>query len=343
MKLFKLILLFIFFSTTIFSQEVLINTVYINFIADTLLPVNYCIDSISENRNSNNQLIGFTRQKKYLVIPVDKEIRVMEPISRTLIDGAIPVNGCRDTFSLSINHFFIEQFKGRLQSYFVLEADIHIEKSGSEIGTLSYNYKYSPPGKKTPVPDIKETMLHKWHQQFKLDMLAVNIYSNDSLALPPEVFIHSITDHVNYLSTSLGGVVGLNFWQLEGEFYFTRPETNENQFFHAGIIRYQNTPELEMIGFGKRSSHYYKRITEHSLIDINSNILIGINKWKDAKDIKLQQVVQFSVSSAQSWVFDKKNSTGWSLKAGLFENVYYIIEKKVEFQIGLYLSAGYKF
>lgn len=141
----------------------------------------------------------------------------------------------------------------------------------------------------------------------------------------------------------LAFVAGIDFWQVDGELYFTRPETTKINLYRAGLIRYQYTQEFEIISFGKRSEHLFLRISPLWAVDISSNLLIGINKWHNAEDIKLEQVFQLSASSSQTMAFGKVNQPGLTFRLGLFENLYYIPYMALKLQLGVYLSTGYKF
>lgn len=338
-----LIIIFIFISKTLFSQYLIPDTLLIQYKFNSFVPVNIYIDTVLDNRNSNDKLISYTSKKKLLLIPVDQEIYLENPLTDCLKNSLNTTLETNDTLSFEINRFIINKYKGRFSSQYILEADLRVIKNKEFKGMLTYNYGYVPQNKKTAKPLICEELLLDWNTQFRLDLLTTNTYLNNEESDKPENLIIENLIRPSFFSTTIGTVVGLNFWQIEGEMYFSRPETNENRLFQAGIIRYQNTEELEMIGFGKKSEHLHKRLAPKLIFDLSTNFLIGINKWKNTEDIKLQQVVQFSFSSNQSVNFDKKNEPGWILKAGLFENVYYIIEKSVNFQVGIYISTGYKF
>jgi hypothetical protein len=147
----------------------------------------------------------------------------------------------------------------------------------------------------------------------------------------------------HFFNIMASGAAGLNFWQIDAEIYFTRPETNLSNWFTGSFVRYQNTPDFEMFGFGKKCEHFTKRLSGKTILDISSNLILGLNKWKKTEDIKLWQIFQLSLSSAQTLNFDRINKSGFIVKAGLFENIFYIPIEKVGFQIGPYLSVGYKF
>ncbi len=329
-----------------FSQNIITDTVYFSFTCDSIIPANYHVSSIEDKRNVNPKLVSYSQVKKYVLIPVDQELCINKPLAES-IQSCFPIsNKPLDTFCLSIDYFIIERMNGRLFNPYILKADINILRfeNGDSLpgGTLIYNYKFQPQSNKKDKTFIYNTMLSKWDTQLKLDMLELtNHFNSDSKA--PSSWIEQPFSRSHFLNASVGGVVGIDFWQLEGELYFTRPETETRQVFMANIIRYQKAKDFEVIGFGKKTEHFYKRLNDKSAFDVSTNALLGLVKWKVQEDIKLYQIVQLSLSSNQSICFDKKNQHGWLFKLGLFENFYYTIEMTPKFQVGLYSSFGYKF
>jgi hypothetical protein len=327
------------------AQEIVTDTVNINFITDSLIPANYYWKNAIDNRNAGPRLVSYSQKRKYVLIPVDQELCVQNPLSEILAKNR-GATFAKDTFVMEIDYFLIERYKGRFINPYILYADLPVKKliNGNEeyIGTFSYNYEYKPFVKKTTYNKACEELLEDWHQQFKIDMISVSEYSKNHIDKPANLLSEPLKKPY-FFNLTIASVAGLNFWQVDGEIHFTRPETNTNQWFTGSIVRYQNTPDFEMVGFGKKSEHFYKRIKDNATLDISSNILLGLNKWRNTEDIKLYQILQISISSAQSINFDKLNQSGFLLKAGLFENFYYIVEKGLFFQIGPYLSLGYKF
>lgn len=336
------LLLLVLISNLASGQYFITDTVFIDFKYDTIIPLNATVSAIDDNRNTNPKLVSFTTKKKFLIVPVDQEVCTKNRLDETLLESFSMYQESPDSISLKINQFIIEKFRGRFSSYYVLKADFGVYTQQNK-GTLSYTYKFNPKVKKTPIPQVCEELIEEWHREFKLDLIQTSqFYKLPDIEKPGSLIEKELERH-SFLNTTVGAVIGLNFWQIEGEMYFSRPETNNSGTLHAGIVRYQNTSELEMFGFGKKSEHIHKRINDNFLIDVSTNFLFGINKWKVPDDVELLQIVQISFSSNQSINFDNINDSGFILKAGLFENIYYIYKVPLKFQIGAYLSVGYKF
>ena len=327
-----------------FAQSIVTDTVPIKFKADTIIPVNYFWQSAIDNRDVNPKIVSYAKTTKYLLIPVDQEVCLPKPLA-TILSKNTATNAL-DSFNLEIDYFIIEKYKGRFINPYVLYANMPLSRivNGKKeyVGTLIYNYEYQPARRKTPYAQACEELLGSWHSQFKIDMLSVENFANNDIPRPQTLISEEIKKPY-YFNVNLSTVVGLNFWQIEGELDFTRPEAEVSRWFTGSFIRYQQTDEFEMIGFGKKAEHYTKRINNKAEFDISSNLIFGLNKWKNVNDIKLWQLFQLSLSSSQSINFNKLNQPGFLFKAGLFENIYYIVDKTPGFQVGPYLSIGYKF
>jgi hypothetical protein len=340
-----LIILFTLFFQSIYTQKIVTDTVHINFSIDSIFPANYFWQSVTDKRGVNPKLVSYSQTKKYVLLPIDQELCVQDEIAH-IISSNKNTSFSSDTLLLELDYFIIEKYKGRFFNPYILYADMPVKqvKNGivKDIGVISYNFEYKPFKNKTPYSQACEEVLTNWHRQFKIDMISVVNYMHTNTE-KPEILLTENINKPYFFNFTVGGAAGLNFWQVEGDIHFTRPETSINRWFTGSFIRYQNTPEFEMIGFGKKQEHFTKRISDKTLLDISTNTLLGLNKWKNTKDIKLWQIMQISFSSAQSINFEPKNKSGILFKVGLFENLYYIVQKNLGFQIGPYLSIGYKF
>lgn len=242
----------------------------------------------------------------------------------------------------------IQKDKGRFSSSSSLVADILIyEKVGDSSlwrGTMYYDYPYIPEHKKENIVQSTENLLHKWHTDFKLDLMSLR--SNDgsgnlmhsNLVIDPK--IKSL-----YLNTSAAAFYGYNWWGLQGEVYFSRPESDSRNHYMGGIIRYQNNPDYEAFAFGRRAEHYIFRRNEKWVFDIDLNFLLGFVRWKyvDVEKPTLYQIFDFELSSTQSFIYNPMNRKGLTLRIGIIENFSYIIGKVPKFHFGGLVGVGVKF
>lgn len=329
-----------------FSQTIVTDSVFIDFKPDSLIPFKLNISEITDNRSVSPKFISYSQKKKFILVPVDQEISTKNTLANELKNSFNTSSIQSNKYNLEIDYFKIEKYNGRIFNPYILKADIPVyvqnDTTKQYFGTLSYNLEYDPPSRKTPKTETCEAMLSKWHTQLKLDLLGTEGYYKSN-SLKPERLLLNKFEKAHFLHIDVAGVVGYNFLQVEGELYFTRPETNQKQWFLSNIIRYQYNNDFEMIGFGKKSEHLNKRLKENISLDISTNLLLGLNKWKVTEDKTLYQLLNISLSSNQYLSLNKVNSPGWKLNIGLFENLYYIIGMNPKLQIGVCLGTGYKF
>lgn len=339
-------LFFLFVLLNGFSQNIVTDSLFIDFIPDTLLPFNLNIRKVTDNRTNSPKFISYSRKKKFILVPVDQEISTKQPLSHEVLNSFSSGTGIGSTYELEIDYYKIERANGRFNRPYILRADLPVylieDTTKMFLGTLSYNTPYTPIKRNALKTETCQTMLHLWHIDLKLDLISIESSRHTGILMADQ-FIEKKFEKPHFLHIGVAGVIGFNFIQAEAELYFSRPETGSIQRYLANIVRYQNNPDLELFAFGKRSQHYTSRFNENWKIDISSNFLIGLNKWKVTQDKTLYHLFNFSISSNQSLSFDTLNSSGWKLKMGLFENLYYIIGMQPKFQIGLYLGTGYKF
>lgn len=346
MKVFLFAYILLITSGIACSQSIIMDTLYVDFIPDTLVPAPYVIDSVIDSRSGNPGLVSYSQKRKYLLVPVDAELCTRQPLASLISGGFQSGGGGHDTLLLEIRTFIIERYKGHLSSPWVVKADFPLYTiSGTDTtlaGTLVYNFKYPALRSNKNKLQVFNELLNDWHIQFKMDMLTtVSAMRNGDFI--PENLVKEPLKRSQFLNLTISGTMGLNFWQVDGELYFTRPETGKTRLFLGNILRYQHTPEYDMIGYGRRAEHFTSRISNSFAWEVNTNLLIGLLKWTNTDDITLYQLFQLSLSSSQCITFNRKNQSGMQYKAGLFENFAYVIGMKPVLQAGIYLGTGYKF
>lgn len=139
---------------------------------------------------------------------------------------------------------------------------------------------------------------------------------------------------------------GLDFWMVEGEVVFAEPEASR-RFRQSGyMVRYRNEKKFESIAFTRNSEHFMFRMNNSMLLDINTNFLIGVNKWKDMweEEHPIWHIVLLDLSITQYILYTPFNSQpGFIIGAGLLENAYYVPDGIFKFKPGLGIQMGYRF
>jgi hypothetical protein len=340
--------IFIFINGLALGQKLLPDTIYVNFHADTLIQLNHLsvIDAV-DNRTEDPRFIRYGSKRKFLLIPVDQEIYTNQPIAREIL-REVPTDTRADRlFTVELDKFVIEKERGRFSSSSNLVADIPVYEIIGDTsfwrGTLYYDYPYTPESKRENLVQSTENLLRKWHTDFKLDILSLRSESGSVHTMHSNLVTNPKIKSL-YLNTGIAAFYGYNWWGLQGEVYFSRPESNTRNHYLGGIIRYQNNPDYETFAFGRRAEHYFFRRNEKWVFDIDLNFLLGFCKWKnvDAEDPTLYQIFDFELSSTQSFIYNPLNKKGITFQFGIIENFSYVIGKIPKFQIGGFLGIGVK-
>jgi len=319
------------FSITCKAQKLLPDTIFVRFRSDSLIDTDrISIVEINDERDENPRFVRFGTKNKYLFFPVDYEIYTKRPLTEAIRSGISADTGRKFNYVLDIKKFEIETKKQRFSRSVYLVADIPVFKYAADtnlyLGTLYYDYLYLPEVKKESPAVSTENLLSKWHTDFKIDLLTLNSVSIGASDEITPNFIDDPKVRSLYLNALGGTFIGYNWWGIQGEVYFTRPETNIKNRYTAGILRYQDNPDYESFAIGKNSEHYTLRKNRNLMLDADLNILL----------------FDVEVSSVQSILYNPLNSSGITARIGLIENISYIIDKKLKVQAGLFMGIGFK-
>ena len=283
-----------------------------------------------------------------MFIPMDQEIYTRQPLAQAIHSGISENKEDTNRYVLDIIKFEIEKKKHRFSKPVYLVADIRVYRYHDDtiqyLGTLYYDYLYQPLAKKESVGESTTNLLSKWHTEFKIDLLTIPSVSQQITHNITPNFVTGPRVKSLYVNSYGGAFVGINWWGIQSEIYFTRPETNTRNQYVSGIIRYQNNPDYESLALGKNSEHFSLRKGNNFMLDADLNILLGFCKWKDIEIHKptLYQLFDIELSSVQSIIYNPLNSGGMIARVGIIENVSYVYNKKLKFQAGLFLGLGIK-
>ena len=334
----------------LYSQKFLTDTIYIDFKGDTILSAGQvCIKGVIDNRDEIPNFVMYRTKKKFLILPVDQEILTIKPVSEAIQNGFRTNDNCSLSYTIHINKLEIEKREGRFSSSTFLVADIPVFKHKSDsshyLGTLYYDHLYHPLHKKELFPESAQNLLYNWHATFKTDLIRLNTLQDNSDKELPLNLIIAPDDKPLYLQIRTGVFAGRNWYGLQGEIFFSRPEISNRYKTTSGIVRYQNNSDYESISIGRNSEHFTFRKNDNLSLDIDLNILLGFLKWKDVKmhNPTLYQIINAEVSSIQSIILDRKNKQGFTFRAGTIEALAYVYDKKLQFNAGGFLEIGYKF
>lgn len=331
----------------LFSQKILPDTIYVEMEPDRLVPVNQTgISEVKDLRDENPNFIRYGTRNKLLLIPVDQEVYLTQPLA-TAIAGQFPdsIAGKRN-YELRITHFVIEKQPRKFSAPVVLAADIQVYHNQPDslkyLGTLYYDYPYTGKAKGEDLAVSTQKHLNQWHGEFKIDLISLQAVNPNQSATGN--FITNPATKSLYMNTRLDGFAGVNWWGMQGEIIFSRPETSSRSIRNGALVRYMQNKDYESIAFGKKSEHLIFRRSELLTIDLDLNILLGFCKWKNIEESEptLYQIFDFELSSIQSVMINPLNRKGVLLRVGIIENLSYVIGKPPRLLVGGVVGVGIK-
>ncbi len=354
---FKFIFVFFCFSLALniqntFSQKYISDSLIIPVPADTTLaPVRASLKEFHDLRRNKEKAFRITQKQVYYFFPVDYYIipnkTMKEYFSQLFRKDTL------SSLSLDLYKFSMEEQKSRIFKRYVLNAEIGVQKFDESSGTndtlsgrLIYETKVSfrGTGKVRGAKELK--LLSQWEKEFSSDISQILRYKQkDSDILPYN--LRPVNDcYKTNLYSSARFIFGLDFWMIEGELMFSGTEVNPRFFRQGYIVRYRNNEVLESIAFGGKSEHFDYRFNNRWIFDLNTNFLIGVNKWKDMNeaDHPLWHVVMLDLSIAQYIRLTPLNSKpSWIIGGGFMEDFYYIPDGDFKFNPGIAFQLGYRF
>jgi hypothetical protein len=329
------------------AQKFLPDTFFVDLKADTIIELhNIAISRIEDRRNEDPRFVQYLSKNKFVLVPVDQEVYLRRPLADEIIKNISNDTSRSNVYALAITKFVIEKQEHRFSKPTVLVADIPVYKntSGSLIylGTLYYDYQYLPERKKESLEVATENLLHEWHRDFKIDMISLRATSGDAMVV--QNFIANENIRSLYLNARIDGFAGYNWWGIQGELNFSRPETNSRSVNTGSVIRYIQNSDYESFAIGKKSEHAFFRRSENTAFDVDLNILLGFCKWKDIETEAptLYQIFDFQLSSIQSFMLNPLNRKGMIFRLGIIENISYVIGKNPKLQVGGVIGIGVK-
>ena len=132
--------------------------------------------------------------------------------------------------------------------------------------------------KRKNFPNQLKIFYTTWHIAFKTDLIRSNtLQDNANEELPPNLII-APDDKPLYVQIRTGAFAGRNWYGLQGEIFFSRPEISNRYKTTSGIVRYQNNSDYESLSIGRNSEHFTFRKNDNLSLDIDLNILLGFLK-----------------------------------------------------------------
>ena len=347
------LLLLLFFTYTVgFTQELVQDTLIVSLSKlDTSLST-VVIDSVHDSREEHPSFLGRYEVNKYWFIPVDLLI---------LSDQTLTAN-IKSTFSnfssenftrikLVIDNFKISKNENSLfYPYYALNASIQLYKLESKdnneyLGNLLYEQIEGVPFFGNEIKDGFESVYESWKRKLVKDLS--NISDPDKK--------NKLSNLYNFRNTRYNGKltnmhIGTSFIItpedviLDAEIFFSNREANQF-FFRSGYgIRYRNSDKSESIEFGISVDYLFYRLSQSLIFKLKSQLLLGVNRWKDYKsnEHKLYDMFIGDISFSQSLLLDPLDKSSFIIGLGISEDFSYIYSRDLKFNVGILMHLGLK-
>ncbi len=314
----------------------------------TLTKINASINIFQDDRLGEENVLRITQKNIYNYIPVDHYININKPVGEYFTDFF--ENSGNTIYDFKINRFEIDERKGLIYPALSLNAIIEVVKYSSNntdttYGTLIYNEEINARAKGKEPAQKEKKLLTNWEKEFQKDISQITDCINASDPLPYNFRSSELTYQTN-LQMSSRFIGGLDFWMLEGEVIFVEPEASK-KFKQSGyMFRYRNEKKFESISFSRNSEHFIYRLNNNLLFDINTNFLIGVNKWRDMWEAEhpIWHILLLEASATQYVLYTPFNSNpSFVFGAGILESIYYVPDGLFKFKPGLSVQLGYRF
>lgn len=300
------------------------------------------IDSVLDLREVDNPcLLKIDEIKKYVFIPVDRHIISAKPPAQ-VIHRALPFTQDSDT-CISVG---IRQLEFEKQTHFfflnrsTLSASMQFRREGHETPVIIHYESFFDRFLKSP--SLKESYQKNFESFIQNMAVDLSAYSR---ALPFKD--NSLTDNHhdcpwNFLNSGSDIIYNFSGYIIDGYLYFSHPEIQKITLRAGGVLRYRNEEDFESLEYKLANDFLFYRLNRIAAIRFKSQLLLGINRWKDMDHVKheLYDAMIFDLSLAQSVHYFPINRKSLLFGIGIQESVYYIYSLGFRFQTGLLLQVG---
>ena len=131
-------------------------------------------------------------------------------------------------------------------------------------------------------------------------------------------------------------------YMLDGYLYFNYPETKRTTLQASSVLRYRNENDFESLEYKIVNDFVYFRLNTAAALRLKSQLMLGINRWKDVNLVKheLYDAMIVDLSLAQSIHYFPVNRKSILFGFGIQESIYYIYSHGFQFQLGFLFQVG---
>jgi hypothetical protein len=340
--------LIVFLPNLLIGQSWIADTIKIGF-GSAVQPNSAFVFSHCEDfRSRPRKFVSVYERKKALFFPVDQIVQLYEPLCGQMVQHFLPLAEFHSEYHPRVYEFeIIQKQSGRTRAYTVLSAlELWEESPDSGLQLLGTFYHESvfKQRKKEPVDTGYQLAIDRWSTQLAADIVAMQ--QNIDQLIPGQLGNFrrgkNVVQKNFYLSADW--VYGLNFWGIDGEIWFSRPENNKRFRRSSGIVRYQHHSNFKMIAIGRQFHQYHYRLNNNWLLSNKAGFLLGFNNWNDfnTANHKFEEIFNFNLSATQKLIYNRLDNKGLLFGIGIMENFYYIVHHQPRFDVGMVLNVTLK-
>lgn len=326
------------------AQKLVLDTliIHLNPVLPESIDIPVSIDSVMDLRTVDNPcLLSIDEIKQYAVIPVDRHILSAKPLAQ-VVQQALPFTPDSDThISLGIRHLeFDKQTHFLFLNRSTLTASVQfICKGHTTPAVFYYEISFDRFYKNPPLRASYQKNFTRFIHDLAADLSAYSSTLSSKHDNPAEYhpgspwyFLHTGSDIIYTFSGYL----------IDGYLYFSHPETQRTALRTGGVLRYRHENDFESLEYKLANDLLYYRLNKIAAIRLKSQLLLGINRWKDVNRVKheLYDAVIVDLSLAQSIHYFPVNRKTILLGVGIQESLYYIYSHGFQFQAGLLFHVG---
>jgi hypothetical protein len=312
------------------------------------------IHTVQDRRGERPSVVGLYEVNRYLFIPVDLMIAtknsLADEVFRTL-GGAgnkpdsLGINLVIDEFDLSekTSSWFFPHYRLNASMRLFRESAVNDSEC---IGELAHEIIVHKPLIGATLKNGFEKALRKW--QGKCITHLTKLFENQKLCQPitlgnfrtrmyQEKRIHMICG--SDMTVTPDGRL------IDGAVFFSHREVGRCYFRSGGYhLRYRMNRTWESIEFGLSTDYLFYRFHHRALLRIKSQLMIGLNQWKDiaTQNHTLYDAFIGEWAFSQTVLFDPQDRRSIVFGIGLMESVYYIYSKDVRLETGIIFHLGVK-
>ncbi len=309
--------------------------------------------TIHDKREVQKRFIGKDETTHYMFIPVDQLIYTkkslpLEILSKTRLDSN---NQSNVQLDLNIHYFWVsEKLSSLFYPHYQLNAIFSVYKNTKlqepvYLGDLvydTYSYKsFLGSNKRKGYSKV----FTKWHTQFVDD---INKIKKDNSLQDKNSFMNFRKNdwNQNPLNMLIGCdfIYGSDFYLTDIQVFFSNREAG-SCFRSGGFnLRYRNMNRYETIEIGLSIDRLFYRLNPKFLFIMKSNVMLGINRWKDMKtaDHTIYDILTGDVSLSQSIHYNPIDRASFIIGAGMYEEIIYNYAEDVKFNLALIMNIGIK-